>query len=280
MSPLLWTRPSSTRLCAFSTTSARAKGPDRYSKAQKRAHDAALRSKQRKSEEEEQSAGDPVRGIPTDFVRKFSDPQTDFTNTLNFRVPPPTLERQLKGSRKLLSGPSDALNAPIEPKATAYEAKWEDSEAKEAEGMLVQSNGTEDAKDRTAREAVKRIVGMNFANSKQRLRRNVDLCIETFGRHNTDETILADKTKAKFRAGKDSGSSEVQIAILTAKINNLAENLHHKDKNNKRHLQEFVHKRQKLLRYLRRKENGGPRWQNLVQTLGLTDATWKGQINI
>jgi ribosomal protein S15 len=142
------------------------------------------------------------------------------------------------------------------------------------------------AKDRIATEAVMRIVAADISNSRDRLKANTDRCIETFGRHNTDyslPTLEGDKREEKFRAGKDTGSSEVQIAILTAKINNLASALQEhgrKDNHNKRHLQTFVHRRQKLLRYLRRKERGGPRWQNLVRTLGLTDATWQGQINI
>ena len=82
------------------------------------------------------------------------------------------------------------------------------------------------------------------------------------------------------RAGPDTGSSEVQIAILTTKINVLAANLHKKDKDNKRSLRLLVHRRQKLLQYLRRKERGGPRWQNVVEQLGINDAMWKGEISL
>jgi ribosomal protein S15P/S13E len=52
-----------------------------------------------------------------------------------------------------------------------------------------------------------------------------------------------------------------------------------KDKVNKRNLRVLVHKRQKLLRYLRTKERGGERFQHLVETLGLTEGTWKGEIS-
>merc|ERR1712093_168702 len=53
-----------------------------------------------------------------------------------------------------------------------------------------------------------------------------------------------------------------------------------KDKVNKRNLRLMVHKRQKLLTYLRRKERGGERWQHLIETLGLTEGTWKGEISL
>lgn len=145
--------------------------------------------------------------------------------------------------------------------------------------------------------ALARIVSLANGNQKDRTRFNIQRCIETFGRHNTDnflkprapsnqpraanKTPLAEKTP---RAGPDTGSSEVQIAILTAKIRTLVQHLERphcqKDKVNKRNLRVLVHKRQKLLEYLRRKERGGERWLNVVQTLGLTDGTWKGEISL
>lgn len=129
------------------------------------------------------------------------------------------------------------------------------------------------------------------------MRANTQRCIETFGRHNTDE-ILGGRTPTNVprgpdampaavptpRAGPDTGSSEVQVAILTAKIRALKGELDktrgNKDRVNKRNLRVMVHKRQKLLKYLRRKEHGGPRWQNLIETLGLTEGTWKGEISL
>lgn len=53
----------------------------------------------------------------------------------------------------------------------------------------------------------------------------------------------------------DTGSSEVQIAILTAKIENLKEHLleHKKDNHSRRGILLMVAKRRKLLSYLKRK---------------------------
>ncbi|HPG31024.1 MAG TPA: 30S ribosomal protein S15 [bacterium] len=56
---------------------------------------------------------------------------------------------------------------------------------------------------------------------------------------------------------KDTGSPEVQIAILTSRINYLTEHLkvHNKDFHSRRGLLKLVGKRRKLLDYLKRKNN-------------------------
>jgi small subunit ribosomal protein S15 len=67
----------------------------------------------------------------------------------------------------------------------------------------------------------------------------------------------------------DTGSPEVQIAILTEKILNLAEHLrkHKQDKNSKRGLILKVAKRRKLLKYLKR--ISFERYKRLVKELNL-----------
>jgi hypothetical protein len=35
-----------------------------------------------------------------------------------------------------------------------------------------------------------------------------------------------------------------------------------------------------LLKYLRTKERGGDRWQHVVNTLGLSEGTWQGEISL
>ena len=68
---------------------------------------------------------------------------------------------------------------------------------------------------------------------------------------------------------KDTGSPEVQIAILTERIKNLTEHfkVHKHDNNNKRALQRLVGRRKKLLKYLKEKDFN--RYQNIVLKLGL-----------
>ncbi|MCT4606773.1 MAG: 30S ribosomal protein S15 [Marinisporobacter sp.] len=67
----------------------------------------------------------------------------------------------------------------------------------------------------------------------------------------------------------DTGSPEVQIAILTTRINELNEHLkiHKKDHHSRRGLLKMVGKRRNLLNYLKDKEI--ERYRSIIQKLGL-----------
>ena len=67
----------------------------------------------------------------------------------------------------------------------------------------------------------------------------------------------------------DTGSAEIQIAILTEDINNLNEHLrtHKKDHHSRRGLFKMVGRRRNLLKYLR--ENDVQRYRELIARLGL-----------
>lgn len=67
----------------------------------------------------------------------------------------------------------------------------------------------------------------------------------------------------------DTGSPEVQIAVLTEEIKTLNEHLrvHKKDHHSRRGLLKMVGKRRNLLNYLRKKDV--TRYRNLIQKLGL-----------
>ena len=67
----------------------------------------------------------------------------------------------------------------------------------------------------------------------------------------------------------DTGSAELQIAVLTERIKNLTEHLktHRKDIHSRRGLLLMAAKRRKLLDYLKRNDLG--RYQAIVQKLGL-----------
>ncbi len=74
----------------------------------------------------------------------------------------------------------------------------------------------------------------------------------------------------EYRRGEsDTGSPEVQVAILTERIRNLTEHLqtHKKDRHSRRGLLILVGQRRSLLDYLRRKDNG--RYRALIERLGL-----------
>lgn len=73
-----------------------------------------------------------------------------------------------------------------------------------------------------------------------------------------------------YRRGEsDTGSPEVQIAILTRRIDDLTEHLktHQKDHHSRRGLLQMVGRRRRLLEYLRREDV--ERYRSLIQRLGL-----------
>ena len=76
--------------------------------------------------------------------------------------------------------------------------------------------------------------------------------IKDFGKNNTD-----------------TGSTEVQVALLTKKINELSEHFktHKKDHHSRRGLLGMINNRRKLLKYLKGKNEKG--YQELIKKLGL-----------
>ncbi|MBF0588662.1 MAG: 30S ribosomal protein S15 [Magnetococcales bacterium] len=67
----------------------------------------------------------------------------------------------------------------------------------------------------------------------------------------------------------DTGSPEVQVALLTARINNLSEHLqkNHKDHHSRRGLLKMVGKRRRLLNYVQGEDRG--RYTDLIKRLNL-----------
>lgn len=81
----------------------------------------------------------------------------------------------------------------------------------------------------------------------------------------TKENIVSDyKTH-----NNDTGSSQVQIALLTQRINELTEHfkVHKKDNHSRRGLLKMVSRRRKLLDYLKRKNIG--EYHAIIERLGL-----------
>ena len=79
----------------------------------------------------------------------------------------------------------------------------------------------------------------------------------------------AEVIKDNAREQGDTGSPEVQVAILTDRINTLTDHFkaHHKDNHSRRGLLMMVNKRRSLLDYLKKKDEG--RYQALIAKLGL-----------
>ena len=279
------------------TMAQRRKHKDPYALAQAKQRKGANLARQEVLRQERTEAlGDPVRGIPTPFLESFDNVggSTIILDTTSTSTPEKPI--QIKTADNVLlnhflnpSEIEEAIKHSYYLTEPVIRNKDTSDPVIEAEDKKMHEEG-----HARATAALARIVSLANSNQKDKTRANIQRCIDTFGRHKTESTLrpraptsldapgnLPDKTP---RAGPDTGSSEVQIAILTAKIRVLANQLEmkggSKDKINKRNLRVLVHKRQKLLRYLRTKERGSDRWQHLVETLGLTEGTWKGEISL
>jgi len=276
---------------------------DPYAIAQARSRKAGNISRQAQlSKEKINSLGDPLRGKETPFVQAFDTaipPPINSTRSSAIPIPESsstTSQIPSQGEKDdelnyFLT--SDELSSSLDRSFV-----WSGQRNQDITAPYLSSEETTDPKEashKTASEALRRITSLDNASNKDRLRVNTKRCIATFGRHSTDSHLPAKpepsaswletcpSTEKTPRAGPDTGSSEVQIAILTARIRTLTGALETRgrmDKMNKRNLRLLVHKRQKLLKYLERKERGGARFRNVVDVLGLNRGMWEGEITL
>ena len=81
----------------------------------------------------------------------------------------------------------------------------------------------------------------------------------------TTSKVIADYR----RAPNDTGSPEVQIALLSARIEHLSKHFadHDKDHHSRRGLLKMVNQRRRLLNYLKGTDNG--RYKTLIERLGI-----------
>jgi len=85
-----------------------------------------------------------------------------------------------------------------------------------------------------------------------------------------DTSTKQEVIKKFAQAAGDTGSPEVQVALLTEKINKLADHLkiHKKDVHSRRGLLSMVSKRRRLLFYLQKKDS--KRYLGIAKKLGLS----------
>ncbi len=79
----------------------------------------------------------------------------------------------------------------------------------------------------------------------------------------------AELVKEFAKGDGDTGSPEVQVAILSSRISTLTEHFktHKKDEHSRRGLYRLISRRRKLLDYVKAKDEG--RYRDLIQRLGL-----------
>ncbi|KAL6908950.1 hypothetical protein GGI43DRAFT_163126 [Trichoderma evansii] len=268
--------------------------PYKWAQAQQRKA-ANLKRQDELLQKRDEEWGDPVRGRLTPFLESLDSAGQNSVTT----VPRDASGNALEEPRELPTTPGlrnhfltdaeleDAVKhayALTKPMVGVVESQMDPT----TEGERRQAHNQ---KHQKAVEALKRITALSNGSARDRFHANVRRIVDEFGRHNTDkvlkpkpQSITPNTTPMPDRAGPDTGSSEVQIAILTAKIRSVSEalaiNRGYKDVHNKRNLRLLVHRRQKLLQYMERKERGSERWTNMLEKLGLTPATWKGQIDL
>lgn len=254
--------------------------PYRWAQAQQRKA-ANVQRREELSRERDESWGDAVLGKKTPFIESLAtagvrdtEGQSVTDNGIrNYFLSDTEVEAATKHAYQLTEPMIGAVESQIEPE-TKEDATKRHNENHEK-----------------VIEALSRITSLENGSSKDRFHANVQRIINEFGRHRTDSIFMPNKPPKTMlgeempgRLGPDTGSSEVQIAILTAKIHNLSNALQinrgYKDKHNKRNLRLLLHRRQKLMKYMDRKERGSQRWAHMVETLGLTPATWKDQISL
>jgi len=102
-----------------------------------------------------------------------------------------------------------------------------------------------------------------------RLDRDWSVLSRSTGNEMIASSIKAEVVKANARSATDTGSPEVQVALLTARINELTPHFktHAKDHHGRRGLLRMVSRRRKLLDYLKSKD--ADRYVALIQKLGL-----------
>ncbi|KAH7320064.1 hypothetical protein B0I35DRAFT_478353 [Stachybotrys elegans] len=268
--------------------------PYRYAQAQQR-RNANLKRQEELQKAKADTWGDPIWGKSSAFVESFdkvgtAEGEPPVVGGINLakageRLPAEThvLRNHYVTDAELESAIQQGFDM-TKPVASMFQSQSDP--ATEAERV------DQHKKDhQRAVEVLKRITALENGSAADRRRVNVQRVIDELGRHRTDKylkpkpkSIHASTDPVPIRAGPDTGSSEVQIGILTAKIRGLAHALQghraYKDKHNRRNLRLLLHRRQKLLRYMERKERGGERWTNMLEKLGLTPATWKGQIEM
>ncbi|KAJ1656440.1 hypothetical protein IWQ61_003997 [Dispira simplex] len=131
---------------------------------------------------------------------------------------------------------------------------------KTAHGRVVAED--EQERSREGAQQLHKVMALHNAGSKEILKWNKQLAVRTFGREEND-----------------TGSSEVQAAIWTLRINNLHDHLlqNPKDKYNCRRYIMLQHKRAKILRYLKRCSL--ERYARCLKLLGLKPEVVEEQIN-
>ncbi|KAJ1987078.1 hypothetical protein H4R33_003031 [Dimargaris cristalligena] len=187
--------------------------------------------------------------VDTPFLNSLIDPQKLFQSTLESSTRAPIEEASEAVPRAILGLTTDDQKFLLESVP----------QVKLTHSKLANEDDTWAA--RTAAENVAKVLSLENAGSPEITKWNKQLAVRTFGRKE-----------------HDTGSSEVQAAIWTIRINNLKLHLlkNPKDKYNCRRYIMLQHKRAKILRYLKRCSL--ERYAKCIKQLGLRPEMVEEQI--
>ena len=140
-----------------------------------------------------------------------------------------------------------------------------ESAADQGTGAMAEEHAMLEQEQQQSAATLARILDLRNASGKGIQVENTRRIIEHFG-HRSDGR------------GPDTGSPEVQAAILTYRIRNLAEHLlgARHDNSNRRAMRKLVHQRARILRYL--KSRDPIRYQSFLPRIGIEARAVEGEI--
>ncbi|CAG8566938.1 15079_t:CDS:10, partial [Acaulospora colombiana] len=179
-----------------------------------------LAKKLARLEEEKDSMSDPIEGIKTEFTSSLLRPLEVYKAATNLVLP------------QFNNYSIDTSDEEVVFKKLPRILKRQKQQPEDSELERETSRDPELEKEKM----LKALIGLHNSNSHSIMTYNIGRAVAEFGRH-----------------PNDTGSAEVQAAIWTVRILNLNEHIkaNHKDKHNYRNLRSMVHKRQKILKYLK-----------------------------
>lgn len=131
-------------------------------------------------------------------------------------------------------------------------------------------------------ETIKKIIGLQNANAKAVQLYNIQKAIDWFKRKegDTGSPEVEGEEWTSWDDGLFADHHTITAAILTVRILNLHSHMqqHRKDKHNYKQLREMVHKRARVLKYLKRKSQ--ERYYKCLEELGLEPRAVEGEITM
>ncbi|CAG8756613.1 4038_t:CDS:2, partial [Acaulospora morrowiae] len=214
-------------------------------------------------EEEKASRPDPIMGIPTEFTNSLLRPLEVYKAATDPKLLQFNNYSIDKGDEKIVF---EKL-----PQILARHPQSEDQSVTGSEKETI----------------MKALIGLHNSNSHSIMTYNIDRAISEFGRcpNDTGSAEVQGKSRCFVNAFVFTKiiylkRSSIAAAIWTVRILNLNEHIktNRKDKHNYRSLRSMVHKRQKILKYLKRESL--ERYFNCLKKLGLDHRIIESQIVI